>query len=136
MTEETSTVPADKLVRVYIKMRDAKAKLTKEYDEAYEKIDAQMEVVQGELLKICKSTGQDGGRTEFGTFSRTVKTRYDTSDWAAMHAFIKEHDALDLMERRVSQLNMKAFLTENPDLLPEGLNVFSKYAITVRRPTK
>lgn len=136
MTEETSTIPADKLVRVYIKMRDAKAKLTKEYDEAYEKIDVQMEVVQGELLKICKSTGQDGGRTEFGTFSRTVKTRYDTSDWAAMHAFIKEHDALDLMERRVSQLNMKAFLTENPDLLPEGLNVFSKYAITVRRPTK
>jgi hypothetical protein len=53
-----------------------------------------------------------------------------------MHAFIKEHDALDLLERRVSQLNMKSFLTENPDLLPAGLNVMSRYAITVRRPTK
>jgi hypothetical protein len=136
MTEETSTIPADKLVRVYIKMRDAKAKLTREYDEAVLKIDDQMDVVQGELLKICKVTGQDGGKTEFGSFTRSVRTRYDITDWAAMHAFMKEHDALDLMERRVSQTNMKNFLTENPNLLPEGLNVFSKYSITVRRPTK
>ena len=136
MTEETTTIPADKLVRVYIKMRDAKAKLTKEYDEAVLKIEEQMDVVQSELLKICKVTGQDGGKTEFGSFTRSVRTRYDTTDWTAMHAFIKEHDALDLMERRVSQTNMKNFLTENPNLIPEGLNVFSKYAITVRRPTK
>ena len=136
MTEETATIPADKLVRVYIKMRDAKTALTRDYDEAVLKIDTQMDIVQSELLKICKVTGQDGGKTEFGSFTRSVRTRYDTTDWAAMHAFVKEHDALELLERRVSQSNMKTFLTENPDLIPEGLNVFSKYAITVRRPTK
>jgi hypothetical protein len=136
MTEETTVHPADKLVKVYIKIRDAKAALVREHDTAVAGLDAQLNMIQDELLTICKSTGQDGGKTSHGTFTRTVKTRYDTTDWSSMHAFIKEHDALDLLERRVSQLNMKSFLTENPDLLPAGLNVMSRYAITVRRPTK
>jgi hypothetical protein len=53
-----------------------------------------------------------------------------------MYRFIKDHDAVELLERRVAQLNMKTFLQENPGLLPEGLNVDSKYSITVRRATK
>jgi hypothetical protein len=138
MTEEPQApkYDADQLVRVYIKIRDAKAKLKTEFEEASIRLDEHMEVVEAELLALCKTTGQDGGRTNHGTFTRTVKTRYWTSDWKSMHAFIKENDALDLLEQRVSQGNMKAFLKENPDKLPAGLNVDSKYSITVRRPTK
>jgi hypothetical protein len=50
-----------------------------------------------------------------------------------MHKFIRDNNALDLMERRISQLNMKTFLRENPDLMPVGLNVDNKYTVTVRR---
>ena len=133
MTEEAKPqIPADKLVAVYIKMREAKAELAKQTDV----ISEQMSMIEAELLEICKVTGQEGGRTPKGTFTRSVKTRYDTSDWQSMYKFIKEHDALELLEQRVSQGNMKTFLTDNPGLLPPGLNSFSKYAITVRRPTK
>jgi len=38
-----------------------------------------------------------------------------------------------LFERRISQLNMQQFLEENPDLLPAGLNVDSKYTVSIRR---
>ena len=133
---ETPTMPADKLVKVYIRIRDAKAKLQKEFDEAVGALDVQLDAIEAELLTLCKATGQDGGRTDHGTFTRTVKTRYWTSDWQSMYAFIKNHDALELLEQRVSQGNMKKFLQENPNTLPEGLNVDSKYSITVRRPTK
>lgn len=139
MTDETASPPpltADKLVRVYIRMRDAKATLKTDYDAAVTSLDTQMETVEKELLAICKTTGQEGGRTDHGTFTRTVKTRYWTSNWQAMYAFIKEHDALELLEQRVAQSNMKQFLQDHPDLLPAGMNVDSKYAITVRRPTK
>ena len=134
MTEERR-YDADKLVRVYIKMRDARDALTREMEEKINDIKAQMELVETELLTICKSTGQDGGKTSHGTFSRTVKTRYWTNDWGSMYAFIKEHDAVELLEQRVHQTNMKQFLKENPDLLPEGINVDSKYSISVRRST-
>lgn len=134
MTEESTSlkIPADRLVAVYIKMRDAKAELAKQ--EAV--ISEQMNLIEAELLEICKATGQEGGRTPKGTFTRSIKTRYDTSDWQSLYKFIKEHDALELLEQRVSQGNMKTFLQDNPGLLPPGLNSFSRYSITVRRPTK
>ena len=127
---------ADRLVRVYIKMRDAKTAMVAEHDTRMAALEVQMEAIEAELLNICKTTGQDGGKTAHGSFSRTVKTRYWTGDWSAMHAFIREHDAVDLLERRVAQTNMKQFLQDNPGLMPEGLNVDSKYSITVRRATK
>jgi phage host-nuclease inhibitor protein Gam len=127
---------ATKLVSVYIKMRDAKDALTREYEAKINEVKEQMELVEQALLEICKETGQDGGKTAYGSFSRTVKTRYWTNDWGSMYSFIKEHDAIQLLEQRVHQGNMKQFLTENPGLLPQGLNTDSKYSITVRRASK
>lgn len=134
MTEKT--IDADKLVKVYIKMRDAKSHMVAEHEAKVLDLEEKMALIEHELLDICKATGQDGGKTSHGSFTRTVKTRYWTNDWDAMYRFIKEHDAVELLERRVAQLNMKTFLQENPGLLPEGLNVDSKYSITVRRATK
>lgn len=127
---------ATKLVSAYIKMRDAKDALTREYEAKINEVKEQMELVEQALLEICKETGQDGGKTAYGSFSRTVKTRYWTNDWGSMYSFIKEHDAIQLLEQRVHQGNMKQFLSENPGLLPEGLNTDSKYSITVRRASK
>lgn len=124
---------ANKLVRVYIKIRDAKEALTKKYEDETANLDQQLDLVEQELLNICKNTGQDGGKTEHGSFTRTVKTRYWTSDWDRMYQFIKEHDAPELLERRIHQGNFKQFLQENPDKLPEGMNVDSRYSVTVRR---
>jgi len=134
MTEKT--IDADKLVKVYIKMRDAKAAMVAEHDAKVAELEEKMSLVESELLDICKTTGQDGGKTSHGSFTRTVKTRYWTNDWDAMYRFIKDNNAIELLERRVAQANMKTFLTENPGLLPEGLNVDSKYSITIRRATK
>lgn len=124
---------ATKLVAVYIKMRDAKDAITREYEAKVNEIKEQMEAVEQALLEICKTTGQDGGRTTHGTFSRTVKTRYWTNDWGSMHSFIKEHDAIHLLEQRIHQTNMQEFLRDNPGTLPQGLNADSRYSITVRR---
>lgn len=124
---------ASKLVQVYIKIRDAKAQLEREYEDKVKELNTQLEAIETELLEICKTTGQDGGKTEFGSFSRTVKSRYWTSDWDSMYSFIREHNAPELLEKRIHQGNIKEFISENPDKLPAGLNVDSKYSITVRR---
>lgn len=124
---------ANKLVQVYVKIRDAKAAKTKEMEDAIAALDAQLEVIEGELLELCKTTGQDGGKTQYGSFRRSVKTRYWTSDWDSMYRFIKEHDMPELLERRVSQTTFKEFLQANPDKMPQGMNVDSRYAITVTR---
>lgn len=131
MTQESPQV--DKLVQAYIKIRDAKEKLVREHEDAVKVLQANLDTIEQELLELCKSTGQDGGKTQYGTFTRTVKERYWTNDWDSMYRFIKEHDAPELLERRIAQANFKEFLAQNPDKLPEGINVDSRYAITVRR---
>jgi len=124
---------ANQLVKVYIKIRDAKERKVKQHEEELALLEQQLDVVEQELLAICKATGQDGGKTENGSFTRTVKTRYWTSDWDSMYQFIKNHDAPELLERRIHQGNFKEFLQDNPDKMPEGMNVDSRYSITVRR---
>jgi len=127
---------ADKLVAVYIKIRDAKAAKTKEMEDAIKVLDDQLEAVSSELLEICKTTGQDGGKTSHGTFTRTIKSRYWTNDWDSMYKFIREHDVPELLERRIAQNNFAEFIKENSDLMPAGVNVEAKYSITVRRASK
>jgi len=127
---------ATQLVQVYIKIRDAKEIKRKQMEAEIAELEVQLDAVEQELLELCKTTGQDGGKTTFGSFTRSVKTRYWTSDWDSMYKFIREHDAPDLLERRIAQSNFSQFIKENPDAMPAGVNIESKYSITVRRSSK
>jgi hypothetical protein len=129
----TETISVDKLVAVYIKMRDKRAKILREYEEADGSIKTQMELVEAKLLELCKDIGVDRLGSQHGMVMRTVKTRYWTSDWESMHKFILEHKMPELLERRISQTTMKQLLEENPDLMPVGMNIDSKYSVTIRR---
>jgi len=126
-------VAVDRLAKIYKKMDAARTKLQKEFDAADAVIAGQMDVIKQQLLDTCTSLGVSSLKTESGTVTRSVKTRYWTGDWSSMHGFLKEHDALDLLERRISQLKMKAFLEEYPDLHPPGLNADSYYSLTITK---
>ena len=129
----TSSLPLDKLAAIYIRIRDAKDTLTSKYKAEYANLEEQMGVLEAEMLEICKNMNADSIRTKAGTIVRSVKSRYWTNDWDSMYHFIKENDAYGLLEKRLHQTHMKEFLSENPDLLPMGLNVESEYTVVVRR---
>jgi len=129
MTEIT----ADKLVSIYIKLRDKRAQALKEFEELDAELKTQQDMVSGKLQEMLKEIGADNIKTKHGTVTRTIKTRYWTSDWASMFQFIKDNDAMYLMEQRIHQTNIKKFLEENPDQLPIGLNSDSRYAVSVRK---
>jgi hypothetical protein len=131
--DEPKTIPTDKLVRAYVKIRDARKELSDEYEKQDGELKESLEIIEAQLLEACKTIGADSIRTPYGTISRTVKKRYWTNDWHSFYAFLKEHEALELLEKRVAQTNMSTFLEENPDLHPPGLNVDSRYSVVVRR---
>ncbi len=123
---------ADKLVAVYLKIRNA----IKDKDEEIKSLKEQQDKVSDELLKLCESQEADGLKTPSGTVSRRVISSYWTSDWEQMYAFIKEQDAPHLLEKRIHNGNMKEFLVDNPDVTPAGLQAKNRYAISVRKPAK
>jgi hypothetical protein len=129
----TSSIPLDKLAAIYIRIRDAKDNLTETYKTKVADLDEQMGVLETQMLSTCKEQGIDSIRTKHGTIIRSVKSRYWTNDWDSMYDFIEETGAFGLLEKRLHQTHMKEFLSENPDLLPRGLNVENQYTVVVRR---
>lgn len=123
----------DDLAAAYIRIRDARSDLKRTYEAQDIELEAQMNVIAEEMLTVCKEIGADSIKTKAGTIIRSVKSRYWTNDWDSMYRFIKENDAFPLLEKRLHQTHMKEFLSENPDLLPAGLNVESEYTVVVRR---
>jgi hypothetical protein len=132
---EDEVIPADKLVAVYRRIRSAIEDLETEHAKEITTLKEKLEMVSDKLLKICNDQNLDSLRTAEGTVTRRVKSRYWTTDWSTMYNFIKENDAPFLLEQRIHNGNMKQFLEENPEQHPAGLQIDSKYAITVRKPT-
>lgn len=128
MTEET--IPMDKLVRMYTKMRAAMQDL----DKQIENIKEQQQQVKNAMKDQMQALGTKSVRTDFGTITLKEKSRYYTQDWDSFKKFIVEHDAVDLLEKRIAQLNMQTFLDENPNLHPPGLSSLAEFDIAVTKP--
>jgi len=134
--EDIASVPMDKLAKVYRKMATKIQQLTREYETEVEVIKSQQEVVKIALKDQMLKLGVKSVRTDQGTVVLSTVTNYNTQDWDSFKEFMKQYDALDLVQQRISQLNMKRFLEENPGVVPPGLNSMTEYGISVRKPTK
>ena len=132
----TEIIPMDKLAKAYLKIRSAKSELTQKYEDELAALDTQEDQLETAMKDQMMAMGTKSMRTDFGTVMLGTKTRYTTQDWASFKDFVIQHDAVDLLERRIAQRNMAQFLEENPDLVPPGLNADTVYQISVRKPTK
>jgi hypothetical protein len=123
----------DQLIKAYIKIRDAIAEKEKEHKAEIKVLEDQLDVVQQELLAHCEKAGGNISVPGVGRVARRVAKQYWTSDWDSLYQVIKEHDAFYLLHQRISNKAMQQFLEENPDVHPAGLNLDSRYAVTVTR---
>jgi hypothetical protein len=123
----------EQLTKAYIKIRDSRRQLEQEFKAEDDKLREQMQVIEEQMLDVCKKFNASSIKTEAGTIIRSVKSRYWTNDWDSMYQFIRENSAFALLEKRLHQTHMKQFLEENPDLSPIGLNVDREYTVVVRR---
>tara|TARA_B100001057_G_C22362138_1_gene761260 strand:- start:65 stop:475 length:411 start_codon:yes stop_codon:yes gene_type:complete len=131
--KEVSGIPLKKMTEVYLKIKDKREKLSAEFKEADEKLISQQNKIKSALLGYLKENDIKSVKTDVGTFYRTVKQKYWTSDWESMHKFILEHEVPEFLDKRLNQKNVREFLEENPDLLPKGLNVDAEFALTIRK---
>ena len=131
-----SEVDINKLVKVYLKIRNAIDEKEAQHKEELASLKEQFGIVGQSLLNLCKEQNLDSIRTPVGTVSRRISTRYWTSDWDSMYRFISEHDAPFLLEQRIHGTNMKEFLEANPEAFPMGMQADRSYTVQVRKPNK
>lgn len=124
----------DELVANYIKLRDKKSLLKKQYDEKVAKVDAVMDKMEAIILKTFQDSGIDSARTDAGTAyistrtSATVGSREEFLSWV-----LQDPDERSIfLENRVSKVAIEQFKAANDDL-PPGINFRSEVTVGVRR---
>jgi hypothetical protein len=130
---ETTEIATDKIISTYIKVRDAIAAMEQRHKEEKRNLTEQLEVLEQELLSRVEHAGGNISIPNVGRVARRVSRNYWTNDWESFYKVVKEHDAFHLLHQRISNKAMQEFLDEHPDLMPEGLNVDSRYTVTVTR---
>ena len=124
---------AEKMTSAFIKIRTERSVLSANFKAEDDKLVRQQDILKRALLDYCENHGLESVRTSAGLFFRSTKTKYWTSDWEAMHKFILEHNVPEFLDKRLNTSNIKQFLEENPNTVPDGLNIDKEYVISVRK---
>ena len=123
----------DRIARVYVKIRDARAANTRAYEEADEKFKADLKKLENVMLGHLNSTGSKSVATESGTFYKQEEILPTGSDWDAFYDWIKDNDAFDALERRVKKGFIREYMEANNGAIPPGITVLREFVVRVRR---
>lgn len=124
---------AEKMTSAFIKIRTERSVLSANFKAEDDKLVRQQDILKRALLDYCENHGLESVRTSAGLFFRSSKTKYWTSDWEAMHKFIMEHKVPEFLDKRLNTTNIKQFLEENPNTIPDGLKIDKEFVISVRK---
>ena len=126
----------DQLVETFITLRNERDRMRNEWEAKDAVIKEEMTTLEQALLSICNETNATSIKTDKGTVIRKLNERFFCSDWDNFRDYVLEHQALELLERRIHQGNFKEFIAEREaEGLPPGVNVMREYGVTVRKPT-
>ena len=126
----------DELVETFITLRNERDRMRNEWEEKDAVIKEDMTKLEQALLSICNEANATSIKTDKGTVIRKLNERFFCSDWDNFRDYVLEHQALELLERRIHQGNFKEFIAEREaEGLPPGVNVMREYGVTVRKPT-
>ncbi len=126
----------NELVKAYLTIRNEREKIESEYKERDMQLQADMAVLEREMLAGCNDMKVESLRTDSGTVIKSLKERYTCADRDNFNKFVLETGAVELFEARLHQGNFKEFMSErHHEGLPPGVNVMREFTITVRKPT-
>jgi len=84
-----------------------------------------------------KDKADEEGVTSFkttnGTAFLTVVDYANVADWDATLDFIRDNNAYDLLEKRVSKTAVRSYI-ENDKFVPPGINYGTKVEVNIRKP--
>jgi hypothetical protein len=120
------------LVQKYIELRDKKAQMKAEYDEKAAKLDAVLDQIEGSLLKTFDTAGMDSVKTPFGTAYTSVQTSATIADPDVFRQFVKDNNAWEFFQNRVSKTAVEQYKAVHDDI-PPGLNWREERVVNVRR---
>jgi hypothetical protein len=132
----SNDVTDDRLVVVFIKIRDAIAEVNKEYDARLKVLKDQKDKVGTELLRRLHERGSKQTKTDAGTAFISETMAVTIADEDLFGNFVLAEQDYSFYQKRVKVEHLKEYMKEHEGMLPPGLNVHRELEINVRRAPK
>lgn len=130
-------IELDKLVDVYLTIRGEREKLARKYEQDDSELKEQLAKIENVMLDRCNDMKADSIRTDRGTIIKNLREKFVCGDWDNFKRFILDNQALELLQQRISDTNLREFLsTREAEGLPPGISTMREYKITVRKPSR
>lgn len=123
----------NKAVTAYVRLRDARSALRHRFDEEDTALKEKQAMIEAALLNELNTLNADSMKTPAGTFYRQEEMRPSGSDWDAFYRWVKENDAFEFLEKRITKTAVKEYMELNDGAMPPGVSVHREFVVRVRR---
>lgn len=121
------------LLKVFIGLRDRRAERKAAYQADDEGDRMKQNKIEIEFLRRFQDRGIDNvSARSVGTAYKSTRASATVADWDGFLDHVKEHDAWELLERRVNKTAVEQFKAVNSDL-PPGVNWSETQVVNFRR---
>lgn len=128
------TFTVEQVVGTYVKLRRRREALEATVKADVDVIKAKMAKLEAWLMQKADEDGVTSFKTPAGTAFVTTTDFANVADWDAVLQFIRDNDAFDMLEKRVSKAAVRAQLDETGSA-PPGITYGTKIGINIRKPT-
>lgn len=122
------------VIKTYMALREKKAELEAEVKERVAEVKEKMTKLESYLKVKMDETGLTSFKSDHGTAFLTTTDYANVADWDEVVQFIKDNDAYDLFEKRVSKMAVRGYIDQNKTV-PPGINYGTKLGVNIRKPT-
>ena len=121
------------VIRTYMKLRDQKAAIEAEVKERVAELKAKMEKLETFLKAQMDAQGLTSFKSDYGTAFLTTTDYANVADWDAVLGFIRDNEAFDMLEKRVSKIAVRGYIEANK-AVPPGITYGTKLEVNIRKP--
>lgn len=126
------TLPDDKLIEMYVKLRDREGETKKRHTEELLPMRRVMLAIEGALMKRLLERSTTSTKGPSGTAYMSEDTSVQVRAWSETFGFIQNKELWELLEARVSKTAALAYMGETGEEIP-GVVVRRENKVHVRR---
>lgn len=121
------------VIRTYMVLRNQKSALEADTKAKVDTIKQKMEKLEAWIKERADEQGVTSFKSEWGTAFLTTTDYANVSDWDAMLQFVRDNEAYDMLEKRVSKTAVRGYIEANKSV-PPGVNYGTKLEVNIRKP--
>lgn len=126
-------VNIDDVVATYMKLRHHKEQIEAEAKAKVDELKVKMMKLESWIKEQADLQGVTSFKTRHGTAFLTTNDFANVADWDAVLNFIRENEAYDMLEKRISKVAVRGYI-EQHKAVPPGVNYGTRIDVNIRKP--